>query len=375
MADSIIREIYDEHFGAKIQLKRRASGRGTYLAVSTDSPDYSIPQLLSCFQRPLSYHVRVTKKCNLSCPYCYAEDQTNTEDMSDAQVWELISRANREGAMLFSWTGGEPLLRTGIIDCIEEVHQYGIHQTLLTNGTKLDENTLNRLPKSIFTLQVGFNEPWAIDSAAKEMHSLVLYNIKTAIKEGFPVCVSITFDPLHIEMLPYLLQTFESADITNVKVGLLLPIGRLADLNYSDYAKDVINVANRLREIRKEVSNMYIEFQYDCCQYSALNPIPKRFLQCEAGVSQIYIDNNGDVYPCPLFKSHREMNCGNYFLQPISELWNSYPMRRLRNAREAPCEKCGTLCGVWCRALQYQLTGDVLGASVICPIKRGMEST
>lgn len=158
--------------------------------------------------------------------------------------------------MLFSWTGGEPLLRTGIIDCIEEVHQYGIHQTLLTNGTKLDENTLNRLPKSIFTLQVGFNEPWAIDSAAKEMHSLVLYNIKTAIKKGFPVCVSITFDPLHIEMLPYLLQTFESADITNVKVGLLLPIGRLADLNYSDYAKDVINVANRLREIRKEVSNM-----------------------------------------------------------------------------------------------------------------------
>ena len=128
---------------------------------------------------------------------------------------------------------------------------------------------------------MGFNEPWAIDSAAKEMHSLVLYNIKTAIKKGFPVCVSITFDPLHIEMLPYLLQTFESADITNVKVGLLLPIGRLADLNYSDYAKDVINVANRLREIRKEVSNMYIEFQYDCCQYSALNPIPKRFLQCE----------------------------------------------------------------------------------------------
>ena len=120
MADSIIREIYDEHFGAKIQLKRRASGRGTYLAVSTDSPDYSIPQLLSCFQRPLSYHVRVTKKCNLSCPYCYAEDQTNTEDMSDAQVWELISRANREGAMLFSWTGGEPLLRTGIIGNVKK---------------------------------------------------------------------------------------------------------------------------------------------------------------------------------------------------------------------------------------------------------------
>ena len=313
MSDKIIREVYDNNLNATLQLRKRENTRSTYISLNTSDSSYIWPENATCFQYPISYHIRVTDKCNLHCPYCYTVDGNKTEDMSDAKVFELLNRCTQEEVMLLTWTGGEPLTRHKIYDFISVAHSYGIHQTLLTNGTLLDNYALSKLPLDNFVIQVGFNEPWGTSQATKENHEIILENLRNANSRGFSVIVTITMAPEHVDKLPSLLEKLQCSSVHNIKIGLLLPMGKLKGMDYTHYIKEIRRISARITKLKKTYSLLNIQFQYDYGKFCDTNLIPKRFLQCEAGVSQIYLDNNGDVYPCPLFKSYPEFNCGNYF--------------------------------------------------------------
>lgn len=51
------------------------------------------PKLLD---KPIIAHIRLTEKCNLKCPYCYAEGISKKLDMSDEQIVELIKMYTKE---------------------------------------------------------------------------------------------------------------------------------------------------------------------------------------------------------------------------------------------------------------------------------------
>lgn len=117
----------------------------------------------------------------------------------------------------------------------------------------------------------------------------------------------------------------------------------------------------KMRE--KYCEKINIRFQFDKKDFVE-SGFPRRFIICEAGTTQIYIDNNGDVYPCPLLKSYKTFYCGNVFCDAWSELWYSKPMRFMREIPE--CSDCNYTCGVWCRALKYAADGSFYGKSNYC---------
>lgn len=85
---------------------------------------------------------------------------------------------------------------------------------------------------------------------------------------------------------------------------------------------------------------------------------------CEAGTTLLYIDNNGDAYPCPLFKSDREFLCGNVQRDDWREIWDAEPMKKLRAIPE--CRDCDYLCNVWCRAIKYFYNRKLTGRGLYC---------
>lgn len=85
---------------------------------------------------------------------------------------------------------------------------------------------------------------------------------------------------------------------------------------------------------------------------------------CEAGTTEIYIDNNGDVYPCPMLKSLKKLYCGNIFHNTWEEIWDAPAMELLRKIPD--CRDCTYNCGVWCRALKFFMDGNLYGKSRYC---------
>ena len=101
--------------------------------------------LVDPFNRNITYlRLSVTDRCDLRCTYCMPEKMTflnKKEVLSFEEMYKLCSGFIKLGIKKIRITGGEPLVRKGIMDFFEMLNPYLSTQleelTLTTNGTQL----------------------------------------------------------------------------------------------------------------------------------------------------------------------------------------------------------------------------------------------
>ncbi len=97
------------------------------------------------FGRAITYlRVSVTDRCDLRCTYCMAEDMTflpKADVLSLEELERLCLAFVRQGTTKLRITGGEPLVRRGVMTLFERLGArlgHGLEElTLTTNGTQL----------------------------------------------------------------------------------------------------------------------------------------------------------------------------------------------------------------------------------------------
>jgi len=154
------------------------------------------------YQRTINYlRISVTDRCNLRCQYCMPEAGIPLIDHEDILRYEEILRLVRvyaqEGITKVRITGGEPLVRKGVVDFIAELSAIpGINDlSMTTNGVLLKEFAcplkiagLKRINISLDTLDPAtffritrrdkFHDVWAgIQEAIKVGFSPVKLNV------------------------------------------------------------------------------------------------------------------------------------------------------------------------------------------------------
>ncbi len=122
--------------------------------------------LIDFMGRPITYlRVSLTELCNLRCGYCYGsldKHEINRQQLSNSEVLQLIGAFAASGINKIRFTGGEPLLRNGIVDIVRETSRFNDMAIigLTTNGLRLNcllpsliEAGLNRLNVSLDSLR------------------------------------------------------------------------------------------------------------------------------------------------------------------------------------------------------------------------------
>jgi GTP 3',8-cyclase len=123
--------------------------------------------LSDSFQRPIDYlRVAITDRCNLRCVYCMPEDgvawMPHSNILSYEELLTIIKAGAELGISKIRITGGEPLVRLGIVDFVQMVARLeGIKDiALTTNGiylakfaADLKQAGLNRVNVSLDTLK------------------------------------------------------------------------------------------------------------------------------------------------------------------------------------------------------------------------------
>jgi radical SAM protein with 4Fe4S-binding SPASM domain len=100
-------------------------------------------------QFPLCVMIAVTSRCNLRCGHCYL--------LSKPEYNELILQA---GVLQLILTGGEPALRSDLIQIVRQAAQRRFYVTLKSNGTLLDDDIVNKLWQAgLSELQVSLYHP------------------------------------------------------------------------------------------------------------------------------------------------------------------------------------------------------------------------
>ena len=151
--------------------------------------------LVDSFGRTIDYiRISVTQRCNFRCVYCMPNIPMNIgseeEDVPLEGVLSFIKVAINEGVKKIRITGGEPLLRKGIVDFIAQIYQLNpdIDIALTTNAYLLAP--LAKPLKEVGLKRINIS----LDSLKKETIQCIskrnglekiLQGIEAAKKEGF----------------------------------------------------------------------------------------------------------------------------------------------------------------------------------------------
>lgn len=147
------------------------------------------------FNREITYlRISVTDRCNLRCVYCMPEQGVLLKRHRDILSYEKIIEIAREGISLgikkIRITGGEPLVRRGIVSFLHQLGKLpGLEElTLTTNGVllsplaqELKKTGLNRINISLDTLDPGKYKQLTRIGNIED----VLQGIDAAIDAGF----------------------------------------------------------------------------------------------------------------------------------------------------------------------------------------------
>ena len=222
-------------------------------------------QLIDPFGREVNYlRVSVTDRCDFRCTYCMSENMTflPKKDILSLEELEIICNVFIElGTKKIRLTGGEPLVRKGILNLIHNLGKkigHGLEElTLTTNGSQLEKyaeflkkNGVNRVNVSLDHLNPKkFREITRWGDLNK-----VLTGIKKAQDVGINVKINTValrdFNEDHlIEMIDWC--SLNNCDMTIIEV---MPMGDIGSENRFDQYLPLSKVKENVSEKFKLVN-------------------------------------------------------------------------------------------------------------------------
>jgi cyclic pyranopterin phosphate synthase len=208
-------------------------------------------QLIDNFGREISYlRVSITDRCNYRCIYCQPERQfefiPHEEILRYEEIVEIVQEAVELGITKVRITGGEPLVREGIVDFIRQLKKIDKLEdiSLTTNGFFLSEYAeklkaagLNRVNISLDSLQEEKYRRIARAGSLKK----VLKGIDSAFKAG---------------LLPIKINTVVMKGINDDEIDDFVKLALLRPLNIR-----FIELMPSGEEVIKEFKNKFISVQ------------------------------------------------------------------------------------------------------------------
>jgi MoaA/NifB/PqqE/SkfB family radical SAM enzyme len=107
--------------------------------------------------RPLITHLIITRRCNLSCGYCFEYDKVS-EPVPLATLKQRIDHLARLRSVFVTLTGGESLLHPDVLEIVRYVRERGMTPFLNTNGYLLSKPIIEGLNEAgLYGMQLSID--------------------------------------------------------------------------------------------------------------------------------------------------------------------------------------------------------------------------
>lgn len=315
--------------------------------------------------KPVSVYLGLTDNCNFRCQYCYAkcgeivdEKPKSILDMNDYK--NIINKIKDYGFIEVVLTGGEPLLNPNTFEIAKYAKERGLICGILTNGSLIKHYNID-LFKNFDYVKIS------IDSHDKETNDLVRGNgsynkiiegIKLLRKNNINVDIGSVITKFNKdnlkELILYLNKEFGVKTHTIVNH---IPIGRGATdklgCTFDEIQKcDEVIFKTKLRLAEKNLYTVIQDFFF---------PDNSLKMFCGMGASEIFVNKNGDVYPCRMTYDS-EYLLGNIIESDLSIILKNVieNNKKLCVDNLEGCKSCNYryLCGGGCRMYHKSYSGS-----------------
>ena len=324
----------------------------------------------SPLRSPTQINWDINRDCNCRCRYCYVSADSNPSEppieldrakyladmYADSGVWEVFI------------SGGEPLLHPNFWEILEYTRNKGITVSLVSNGHLMDAEAAARLK------EVGINKVQiSLDSADPDIHDdlrqslgsheKALKAVKHLLEAGIFATTSTTVTKANYAGAADCIKLAMSIGSRGHTLRRAFTVGR-ARTEISSLAIE----AKELAEMAEQLYNRQSEWQGKI-RVTANDPLVGfasgsaigdsggadfAHTGCRAARSEVYVTQNGDLYPCPFLP----IPIGNLFQDSLIDLWNSAHLQQVREETAIVTESCMNcnllpLCVDQCKGFTY----------------------
>lgn len=350
--------------------------------------------LLRFHLKPSAVYFNPTERCNLNCSYCYIPEpmRRSGQHMDRATVLDALERlhvyfrghmpAERLPQVIFH--GAEPLLTREAIFAGIEAYGDRFRFGVQTNATLLDDEAVTFLTSRGVGIGLSLDGPVAEISDRTRRHwngKGVFDHVVRAIErlDGYPgynvICTMTTENLPHLSgMVEFLHDRRVPACMLNV-TRCTLPRARANRGDDDDVAAAYIAALERTHQLYRETGRKLVVANFANILIAILAPTARRLMcdisPCGGGRSFFALAPNGDLFPCSEFIGLPAFNGGNLFRQPVEEVLQSAPFRKVtdRKVEDVPgCDTCVIrhFCGSPCPAEAHEMNGGMEQKGAFC---------
>ncbi|CEP67624.1 Aldolase-type TIM barrel [Moorella glycerini] len=315
-----------------------------------------------------------TNQCNLYCDHCYRDAGAKVEDeLSTAEAKNLIDEAVKAGFRIMIFSGGEPLLRSDLLDLIAYAATHGLRPVLGSNGTLLTPDLALELKKAgarAIGISLDSCDPARHDRLRRQEGAWqqAVAGMAACREAGLPFQVHTTVFDWNQDELEKLTDLAVDLGAAAHHFFFLVPTGRAASIEAESLRAEAYEAT--LRRILQKQQQVDIELKPTCApQFMRIareTGVPVRYSRgCLAGIAYCIISPRGDVQPC----AYLNLPVGNVRETPFSRLWQESEVFRILRTESygGGCGHCGykKICG-GCRARAWYYHGDYMAEEPWC---------
>lgn len=320
----------------------------------------------------------VTSECNLNCKHCFVNKSYPRRSIPEERALYVLKQAAKLHVKRLYLSGGEPLLHPKIYEIVASAKAMADWDIIFTtNGFTDNLDLIERISKHIDCFQ------FSIDGADEITHDSIrgagsfrrVVNIlRYLFKINSKVRTVLSFTPLpnNVHQIPDLYKLALSLNMDAIyitkpkKPGTYIPSisQQIKEFLSIEFMKKVIDgydlLVNEFLKQRRGLKSIVqatklaiVDASFDpCCNLL----LPGKRACCGAGGNQLYINEDGDCYPCAALVRPEHL-LGNVFQDEMERIYHEEAVLKFRQSIHidhiTECSECSFryFCAGDCRAI------------------------
>ena len=339
----------------------------------------------------------VGRRCNLRCVHCYSQsgDREYSGELTDGEGQRLLDDLAAFGVPVVLFSGGEPLMRAGILNLVARAVEKKMRAVLSTNGTLISRETAGLLAKaglsyagiSLDGLEAVHDRFRGVPGAFQSAMTGVRHCLAAGVKVG----LRFTITRRNVQDIPGIFDLVASEGLPRVCFYHLVYTGRgsaLIDegLSHAETRQTLDLILERTRSLHAQGRKVEVLTVDNHCDgpylyLKLLNENPGRAAEVlsllrmnggnSSGVGIGCVSWDGAVHPDQFWRHH---TAGNIRERPFGQIWSAGSdglLSKLRDRKpwlKGRCAACRWLdiCNGNFRVRAEAVTGDAWASDPAC---------
>lgn len=300
--------------------------------------------------------IEMTINCNEHCLHCGSNcgDIKSDNQLSDKEILRMLVDLRNDLAGLkkplpfLSITGGEPLVRPGVVQLMKKIHYLGYKWGMTSNGILIDKDMALALKDAgMYSIGVSLDglestHDWFRQHPGAYKKTLDAVDYLNEV--GFEnVMVTTVVHKKNIDELDELYAVLKKHNVTTWRLTNIEPIGR-AQTN-SDLTLSKAEYKAMVDYIIDRYEDPDMQFLFTCNHYVGLDKegiIRPWLFFCRAGLQVAAIQYDGTIGACLDIERREDLSYGNVRNRHIMDAWlNDFKIfREHKEEKSSKCSKC-----------------------------------